>query len=142
MKTLIIALALVSFNAFAGSVKVAEINANQVQSAYDIVGSYGINTKLGRAWAEITLRSQDVDSTDTYLREQVKGLSIVGGSVVLDIDGQQTECAKIKNVGIFRTEVARATNNCKFVVTKKSTQVDDGFEVRTVKSYVLTLETK
>lgn len=142
MKTLMIALALVSFNAFAGSVVVTEINANEVHTQYGISADYGINTKLGRAWAEITLSSGDVDSSDTYLRAQVPGLSIVGGSVVLDVDGQQVECAKIKNVGIFRTEVARATKNCKFVVTKKSTQVDDGFEVRTVKSYVLTLETK
>lgn len=143
MKTLITALALVSFSAFSASVQVAEFNASDVSSASGVQASFGINETLGRAWAEVTLASpMGSDSNDTYLRAQVPGLSVVGGSVVLNVDGQQVECAQIRSVGIFHYRQAKATGNCKFSVALKKTQVDDGYDVRTVRKYVLSLETK
>ncbi len=142
MKTLITLLALVSFNAFAAKVPVTEVNGFAVNSASSITADFGINESLGRAWAEVTLASTFSDSSDTYLRAQVPGLSIVGDQVVLNVDGQNVVCANIRPVGIFRYRVAKKTRECAFVVDKKTTQVDDGYTVRTVKSYVLSLETK
>lgn len=140
MKALFIALALVTSSAFAAKVEVAEFSYYAAPSAHSIIGSYGINPSLNRAWVEITLQ-QSGDSGDNYERALVPGLSIVGDAVVLDIDGQQTECAKVRRTGIFRTLVAKPTKNCKFSVAVKKTPVDDGFEVRIKKSYVLSLET-
>ena len=142
MKTLITVLALVSFNAFAAKVQVTEVSAHSVSSAYGISADFGINESLGRAWAEITLASTFSDSNDTYLRAQVPGLSVVGDQVVLNVEGQNVVCANIRPVGIFRYRVAKKTKNCAFVVETKTTQVDDGYTVRTVKKHVLSLETK
>lgn len=141
MKSLIIALALVSTSAFAAKVEIMEIGYNDVPSQYYITADYGINPSLNRAWAEVTL-DQGGDSGYTSLRSQVPGLSIVGDAVVLEVEGQQVECAKVRPSGIFRTLSAKPTKNCKFVVDVRKTPVDDGFEVRIKKSYVLSLETK
>lgn len=140
MKTLIIALVLLTSNAFAAKVQVAEYSYNAAATASSIKGSYGINTSLNRAWVEVTLQ-QSGDMGDDYDRVLVPGLSIVGDAVVLDVEGQQVECAKVRPVGIFRTLMARPTKNCKFTVAVKKTEVDNGFEVRIKKSYVLSLET-
>jgi hypothetical protein len=140
MKTLMLTLLLIASNAFAAKVEITEIGYNDVPSAHYITADYGINTELNRAWAEITLELPG-ESNFSYLRAQVPGLSIVGDAVVLDVEGQQVECAKIRPRGIFRTLGAKATKNCKFTVTMKKTQVDDGFEISTKKSYVLSLET-
>ncbi len=145
MKTLIAAIAFVLFasvQSFAASIPVYEIPASSMTRTYDVVGSYGINAELGRAWAEITVRSTFTDSADDYYRAQVPGLSIVGDEVVLNVEGQNVVCAKVKRVGIFKTPVARATKNCAFKVSEKIVLHDDGFEIRKRRSVVVSLETK
>ncbi|MFL5785582.1 MAG: hypothetical protein ACJ76H_13280, partial [Bacteriovoracaceae bacterium] len=126
MKTLIAtALVLATLNSFAASVKVYE------GDAYDqIDASYGINEEMGRAWVELAIYTGSTgdDSGPSYDRVHVEGLSLAGGSVVLNVDGQQVECAKVKPSGIFRTHVARATKNCKFVSKIERRTTDDGFE--------------
>lgn len=140
MKTLIIALALLTSNAFAAKIKVAEFGYSAVSNSSSIIPSYGFNPSLDRAWVEVTLQ-QSGDTMDDHERFLVPGLSMVGDSIVLDIEGQQVECAKIRKGGIFRTTSARPTKNCKFTVAVKKTEVDNGFEIRIKKSYVLSLET-
>ena len=140
MKTLIATvLALTTLNAVAASIPVFE------GSRYSVLeGSFGINEEMGRAWVEVAESSgmSSDDSGPAYSRVKLDGLSIVAGSVVLAVDGQQVECAKIKPVGIFRYRVARATGNCKFTTKLETRVTDDGFEVRKNTVKVLLLNTK
>lgn len=142
MKTLIATvLALATLNAFAASVPVYETTD---YSTGQVDGSFGINEEMGRAWVELaiyTSYSSD-DSGPNYERVKVEGLSLVGGSVVLNVDGQQVECAKVKPVGIFRYRVARATGNCKFKTKIEKQTYDDGFETHQVRVLKVSLETK
>ncbi len=142
MKTFIAVLALVSLNAFAASVEVMTLTPRSLTRSVNVKGSFGINEKLGRVWAEVTEVNNDVDSMDDIYREQVAGLSLVGDTVVLNVEGQNVECAKVKHVGIFHYPVARATGNCKFVSTDKIVMEDDGFEIHKRRKIVVTLETK
>lgn len=140
MKSMIVAvLAVVSLNSFAASIPVYETSAGNT-----VAGSFGINEEMGRAWVEVAVSSRmsTDDSGPSYDRVKVPGLSIVGGSVVLDFEGQQVECAKVRAVGIFRTRVARATGNCKFTSKVETRISDDGFETRRNKVIVLSLTTK
>lgn len=141
MKTLIATiLATASLNAFAVSIPLHE---QTVYSLPRVQGEFKINEEMGRAWVELSIdTSSDVDSSPDYVRVQVPGLSVVGGSVVLNVEGQQVECAKIRPVGIFRYRMARATGNCQFKSTVERRSVDDGFEVRKVKVLSVSLETK
>lgn len=140
MKTMIATiLAAVSLNSFAASIPVYEV------SNYDrLDGSFGINEEMNRAWIEVAIFSNlsSDDSGPSYDRVKVTGLSLVGGSVVLDVEGQQVECAKVRTVGIFRTRVAKATGNCKFTTKVESRISDDGFETRRIRVTVLSLTTK
>ena len=140
MKTMIATiLAVVSLNTFAASIPVYE------STGYDrLTADFGINEEMGRAWVEVAIHSNysSDDSGPSYDRVKVPGLSIVGGSVVLNNEGQQVECAKIRSVGIFRTRVAKATGNCKFTTKVETRIADDGFETRKVRVTILSLETK
>ena len=140
MKTMIATvLAIVSLNSFAASIPVYETSAGNT-----VAGSYGINEEMGRAWVEVAVSSNSAsdDSGPAYDRVKVPGLSLVGGAVVLEVEGQQVECAKVRPVGIFRTRVEKPTGNCKFT-TKVETRIsDNGFETRRNKVIVLSLTTK
>lgn len=139
MKTLIATvLALTTLNAIAASIPVYE------GGRYDVLsGSFGINEEMGRAWVEVAESSgSSVDDAISYSRVKLDGLSIVAGSVVLAVDGQQVECAKIRPVGIFRYRVAKATGNCKFTTKLETRVTDDGFEVRKNTVKILLLNTK
>lgn len=140
MKTVIaVALMIVSTLSFGASVKVYE--AGQYVSSID--GSFGINEELGRAWVELSIYDNfSSDSGPSYDRVLVPGLSIVGGQVVLDVQGQQVVCANIKPVGIFRYRLAKATGNCKFVTTIEKRSEDTGFEIRKYSVKVLSIVTK
>ncbi len=141
MKTLIASvLAIASLNTFAVSLPLHE---QTVWTSARVDASYGINEEMGRAWVELAVHtSTDVDSSPDTVRVQVPGMSLVGGSVVLNVDGQQVECAKVRRVGIFRYRIARATGNCQVKSRTERRSVDDGFEVRKVTKLVVTLETK
>lgn len=141
MKLFTVALAFLATSAFAAKVEFTEIDYNDVPAKNYITMEYGINPSMNRAWVEITLE-QPGDQNFTFLRSQVPGLSIVGDAVVLEVEGQQVECARLRRGRIFRRLSAHETKNCRFVVGVKKTQVDDGFEVRTRKSYALSIETK
>ena len=140
MKTLIATvLALATLNSFAASIPVYEA------SAYDRVdGDFGINEEMGRAWVELAIYtgSGNDDSGPSYERVKVEGLSLVAGSVVLAVDGQQVECAKVRPVGIFRYRVAKPTGNCKFTSKTEVRIIDDGFETHKRKVQVISLTTK
>ncbi len=142
MKTLIaIVLAFFALNSFAASTPVYE---ETNYSSGQVDGSFGINEELGRAWVELAIWSgfQSDDSGPDYKRVKVEGLSLVGGSVVLNVEGQQIECAKVRPVGIFHYRVAKSTGKCKFKSQTIKKTVDDGFETRTVRVLKVTLETK
>lgn len=141
MKTLIASvLATLSLNAFSVALPLHE---QTVWSFAKVDASYGINEEMGRAWVELAVHtSTDVDSSPDYVRVKVPGMSIVGGSVVLDVDGQQVECAKIRPVGIFRYRMAKATGNCQVKSRTERRIEDDGFNTRKVTKLVVTLETK
>ena len=132
-------LAIASLNSFAASVPVYEVSGSD-----RLTGSFGINEEMERAWVEVAIHtnfSAD-DSGPAYSRVKVPGLSLVGGSVVLDVDGQQFECAKIRPVGIFRYRVAKETGNCKFTTKVETRVTDDGFELRKTRVTILSLTTK
>ena len=140
MKTLIATvLTLSALNASAASIKVFETYAQST-----LAGSFGINEEMGRAWVEVAESSSWAtdDSGPAYSRVKVSGLSVVGGSVVLDVEGQQVECAKIRPVGIFGYRVAKATGNCQFTTKIETRTTDNGFEVIKRKVRVLLLNTK
>lgn len=140
MKKFIVAiLAIASLNSFAASLEIYE--TTNFSSQY-ITGSFDINEDLGRAWVELELPSSFSDSAPDYVRVKVPGLSLVGGSVILDVEGSQTECAKVRAVGIFRYRVARSTGKCVFKSKVVKTIVDDGFDTQTVRKLTVTLETR
>lgn len=142
MKTLIVTvLALAALNSFAASIPVYETTN---YSTGQVDGSFGINEEMGRAWVELAITTgySGDDSGPSYERVKVPGLSLVGGSVVLDVEGQQVECAKVRPVGIFRYRMAKPTGNCKFKTQVVKETVDDGFETRTVRVLKVSLETK
>ncbi len=141
MKTLITAiLTLASVNAFSASIQILE--TTNFSSPY-VQGSFGINEEMGRAWAELAIdNSVGSDSSPEYVKVKVAGLSLVGESVVLDIEGQQVECAKVRPVGIFRYRVAKSTGKCVFKAKSGKKVIDDGFETRTIRTLVVSLETR
>lgn len=132
-------LAVVSLNTLAASIPVYETNLGN-----SVTGSFGINEEMGRAWVEVAVSSNSAsdDSGASYDRVKVPGLSLVGGVVVLDVEGQQVECAKVRAVGIFRTRVARPTGKCKFTTKVETRIFDDGFETRRNKVVIMSLTTK
>lgn len=137
MKALIATtLVLASLNAAAVSIPVFE-----TKTYNHVTGSFGINEEMGRAWVELTYGASN-DENYSYERVKVEGLSLVGGSVVLEVEGQQVECAKVKPVGIFRTRMARATGNCKFTSKVETRIQDDEFNTRKVKVQIISLTTK
>lgn len=143
MKTLLIALILMTANAFASEIPVMKIPEARTSGVHSLIMSYGTNTNLGRAWAEVTIVSPfGSDSMDEELRALVPGLSLVGGSIVLDVEGQQVECAKLVTRGIFGYLYPKATGKCIFQVRKSVEQQDNGFEIRKVKMLEIVLVTK
>lgn len=142
MKTLIASILMIAtMNVFAASVKVYETTTF---SNGQVDGSFGINEDMGRAWVELAIYSgfSSDDSGPSYERVKVPGLSLVGGSVVLEVEGQQVECAKVKPVGIFKYRVAKATGNCKFKTSIEKRTYDDGFETRQISVLNVSLVTK
>ncbi len=140
MKTLIATvLALTTLNAIAASIPVFETT-----SYSSLSGTFGINEEMGRAWVEVAESSASMsdDSGASYTRVKVPGLSVVAGVVVLEVEGQQVECAKIRPVGIFRYRMAKPTGNCKFTTKVESRIFDDGFETRKQTVRILLLNTK
>ncbi len=141
MKTLLgIALTLGTLTGFAATIQVLETHANQ-----NYVGStFAVNEQLGRAWVEVALQDNfGTEPTTGYERAKVEGLSLVGDTVVLNVEGQQVECAKVRTVGrIFSRREVKATGNCTFKTAKGSKTCDDGFEVTVVKTLIVNLVTK
>lgn len=143
MKTLIASVLMIaSVNAMSASIKLHETTNFSSGNAY---GEFGINEEMNRAWVELSIvTSNDPDFGATYdeVRMKVEGLSLVGGSVVLDVDGQQVECAKIKTVGIFKKRKAKATGNCVFKTKVEKRVHDNGYETYKVPILIVSLETK
>ncbi len=143
MKTLIATvLALSTLTAFSATIPLLETTdfTDQV-----VASSYGINEEMGRAWVELSVdtgpqSSDSMTTTDTKIK--VPGMSLVGGQVVLAVDGQQVVCANVRPVGIFHYHVAKPTGNCKFVTKTEKKIVDDGFETRRVLTLSVSLVTK
>lgn len=143
MKKFILLFALTVTNAFAVEIPFFEINAWRTTGQDSIEVTYDTNEELGRAWAEIEVYSSlTSDSGADYYRAQVPGLSLQGDNIVLDAEGTQTVCAVLEPRGIFRYKYPKATGRCKFVVTSKTVLQDDGFEIRKVKYFVVSLVTK
>ena len=143
MKTLLLALALVTSSAFAAEKSVFEINAARTSGKSSILPSYGINLSLGRAWVEIEVQSSMSDTDSDYYRTQVEGLSIKNNQVVLAADGLEVACANIVKVGIIgNNHVARSNGNCKFEIRTSTVTADDGYETSQKKVYTVVLVTK
>lgn len=139
MKTLMLGMILMTVNAVAAEVKIYEESAHYGDA---IGGSFGVNEEMGRAWVELSISDRMPEPNISYEKIKVEGLSLQGDSVVLEVDGQAVECAKVRPVGIFRTRMARATGNCKFKTRTGSVILDDGFETRKVPTSIVYLITK
>lgn len=142
MKTIIASvLMLASVSAMSASIKLHETTNF---SGGNVFGEYGINEEMGRAWVELSIVTSYSGDETSYdeVRMKVPGLSIVNDSVVLIVDGTETECAKIKTTRLFKNRVAKATGNCVFKTKVEKRVHDNGYETYKVPTLVISLETK
>lgn len=139
MKTLIALLALVSFNAIAATVDVMSIDDSWEISSNSLTIVFNASTDNGNAWVEASTPSSE-DSNGVFERARVEGLSLQGDSIVLDVEGQQVQCATLTHRRFFGTRI-RNTGNCKFVVKRNSRRIDDGFEGYTKTTWDISLVT-
>lgn len=133
-------LALTALNAFA-----AKIDIFETRNLGTVTATYGINEDMGRAWVELDIderMSADDSIGQDFEKVKVPGMSLVGGSVVLEVEGQSVECAKVRPVGIFRYRMAKPTKNCKVTTRIEKRLIDTGFETYTRKVQIVSIETK
>lgn len=104
-----------------------------------------VNADLGRAWVNV-VTVHEWDEEDDYEDHFVKveGLSYNQDTqeVVFTDGNTEVVCAaySTRGRGIFRSTRLRNSGDCKFVVTKETRSVDDGFYVRTKKYEVVSLK--
>lgn len=136
MKQILIVLALVlSSVASAESILLLE---TRYDSSTDYLPEFQVNKELGRAWVNI-VASEYVGDSSYYSDNRVKvpGMSYVAAdkSIVVERNGEVVKCAEIYNRRFILDggNSIRLTKNCSFSQKKVSVQVDNGYEVRTVK---------
>ncbi len=111
----------------------------ETQNTYaDVEASFEVNKDLGRAWVNVVLSETSGDST-TYQDNRVKieGLSydVASKNIILQKDGQEIICGNVYNrrwVIDFGGSV-RNSDRCSFTVKKAKKQIDNGFEIYTVR---------
>jgi hypothetical protein len=139
MKNLILSLALTfSSIAAADSVKIFEI-ANYGVPKHDVSTSFEINEELGRAWVNVTLADQRFeDRSYDHHRVKIAGLSMNSEktAIVLEQDGALVDCATVTpKSGVFgRKLIIRPTGRCTFETKIAQVAVDNGFEIRNVRT--------
>jgi uncharacterized membrane protein len=132
-------MALVSVNAFAAKIDVMSIpEQTNLSYASEITVSFNANLENGNAWVEASTPSTE-ESNGYFDRAKVEGLSVQGNSIVLDVDGQQIECATVKKT--FFGPRIKATGNCKFSIKKNVKNVDDGYNGYRLTTYDVSLVT-
>lgn len=128
MKSLIAILVLLSSVAFAGEIKVYEVEAGPWSQF--IRGNFAVNASMGRAWVSVEvserLHGSRRDSTSSYRNVGIPGLSFDSASqkIMLDLEGQLIECGYRTGRGIFRRI---KETNCHFESRKEWRTYDDGF---------------
>jgi hypothetical protein len=133
MKKMLVLLAFLTLNSFAGTVEVVEIpETSTIFRASDLDFSYGKNVGLGRAWVEVTAIQTPDDMNTFFYRANVAGLSLVGNEIVLNAEGQNVVCATVGRR-------VRATGNCQFSVKKEKRMIDDGYNGYSETVYVVSL---
>ncbi len=132
MKKFAFVLCMLVTSAFAGEVKVLDI---QTHSQQTVAAAFGWNEELGRVWVEMTVtEAYNYDDSDTgdFYRTKVDGLSYDAHSktINLDIDGQLVECAEVRQRGVlvFRHNYLKATN-CSFKTKVVTVLHDNGYEI-------------
>lgn len=143
MKALLITL--LTLTSLTASAKTVRLFSIWDGFADDIQPEFMVNADLGRAWVNVvTVHEWDEedDYNDNFIK--VEGLSYNPNTkeVIYTEGNQEVVCAaySARGRGIFRRTSLRNTNDCKFVVTKETRSVDDGFYVRTKKYEVVSLE--
>lgn len=141
MKTvMMLVLALFSLSAMAGEIKLYDRPTWEITNVGSVKKTFEFNKELGRAWINLTfVPDYSEDSVDTDVRVKVAGLSYNDATkeIILDAEGAQVVCATVKK-NFLGTQV-KATGNCKFVEKYYKTQVDDGFEIKTVEKLKILL---
>lgn len=133
-------MALISVNAFAANIEVMSINDTwSISSARDLTIVFNAARDNGNAWVEASTPDSE-SSNGIFQRATVEGLSLVGDAIVLDVDGQQVECAKLTNRRFFGARI-KNTGNCKFAVKKNVQRIDDGFDGYTKTTWDISLNT-
>lgn len=141
MKALLITL--LTLTSLTASAKTVRLFSMWDGFADDIQPEFMVNAE--RAWVNVvTVHEWDEedDYNDNFIK--VEGLSYNPNTkeVIYTEGNQEVVCAaySARGRGIFRRTSLRNTNDCKFVVTKETRSVDDGFYVRTKKYEVVSLE--
>lgn len=136
MKQILIVLALVlSSVASAESIKLLEA---RYDSDTEYLPEFQVNKSLGRAWVNVVESEWNGDSSYyTDNRVKVAGLSYDASdrTIVFEKNGERIVCAEFYNrrFVIDGGNSIRLTDRCSFSQEKVKVQVDNGFEIRTVK---------
>jgi hypothetical protein len=142
MKKLMVLIFLIStMNAFAGEIKVAHLGSYQMWGTHSVTPQFAINKDLARAWVEFYINNNEEAASVTKVK--VPGLTYDPHSkaIVIEHQGQLVECALlvIKGKGVFMREVLELTGRCEFITKWKTYSYDDGFEIKVMKIYQISL---
>ena len=99
---------------------------------------FGINSELGRAWVEIDIYRDQVETSDTY-RVAVPGLSYDKGvgQIVYSSEGKSVVCANVREAGswIFKSQRIEPTGDCELTRKYVKVPIDDGFAVDVIEHF-------
>ncbi len=136
MKQILIVLALV-LSSFASAESILLLET-RYDSSTDYLPEFQMNKSLGRAWVNVVEAVYNGDSTNyTDNRVKIPGMSYVAAdrSIVIERNGEVIKCAELYNRRFILDggNSIRLTDRCSFSQQKVKVQVDNGYEVRTVK---------
>ncbi len=136
MKKFIALFALVlSTVAAAESTMIFEVNDDRY---YDVAPEFEVNKDLGRAWVNVVLSETTGDST-FYVDNRVKieGLSydVASKNIILEKNGEEIVCGSMYNRRwvLDGGRSIRNSGRCKFSVKHAKKQIDNGFEVYSIR---------
>lgn len=140
-KLLSMIIALTAFSATAGEIKIYDVNTAALFYVSSVSPEFAINQDLGRAWVNITFSSYNEDPFKQDERVKVSGLSYNKDTkeIILDAEGSQTVCARVKFRRLFGTEI-RPTGDCKFVQKYYTVEKDNGYEIEKIQRLNITLK--
>lgn len=136
MKQILIVLALV-ISSFASAESILLLET-RYDSSTDYLPEFQVNKSLGRAWVNVVESEYRGDSSNySDNRVLVAGMSYdaTDKSIVVERNGERIVCAQLYNrrLVLDRGNSIRLTQRCSFSQKKVNVDVDNGFEIRTVK---------